>query len=306
MFLSHPHLHNAGRVALFLLAAAGGSVDAREPAGLRFDTPGVLDLSAHELKDAKPAAAGIPTRTLAADTATAILAAPPVEQDGPVVRMVGMEAGCADLLDACVRKYESKRIAAESSAVARTGKRLLIKPNTAAPLAFVDFSRPAGKAADGDSATHIYAGRFGKAGYHRVEIQFGHDAPGSFLVSSADGKVAFVHNGGDIAALSPDGSRMVVVNLWSQPVYVRIAQLDDAGPSVELQCGTGDSQVRISASFKGWQGDDALDLVLAPESGNPRDSSAVPLRLEFADGRWTQATPDPERLQKAMGWICRG
>ena len=66
--------------------------------------------------------------------------------------------------------------------------------------------------ADGDEETHWYLGTLPGSRYQRVEVQFGHDAPGNFLVNPQSGKVAFVHNGADLVAPSPDGMLLVTWN----------------------------------------------------------------------------------------------
>lgn len=197
-----PMHRRTGRVLplpLALMAGASGA-HAKEPAGLRFDSPGVLDLSTRELPSTATARRIAPTTALPAAAGAEIAAAPALGEEEPLLPFVGVAARCQDLLDACVRRYEAASIGREAAEVSRNGKRLTIKPQTSTPVAFADWNLPASAKADGDGTKHVYAGRLDNSRYHRVEVQFDHDAPGSFLVNPGNGKTAFVHNGADVTA----------------------------------------------------------------------------------------------------------
>src|SRR4029079_5405206 len=120
--------------------------------------------------------------------------------------------------------------------VRREQRRLVIKPAAAPVVTYIDWAEPTTKNADGDSETHWSLGTLSGSGFHQVEVQFGHDAPGSFLINPENGKTAFVHSGSDIVALSPDKSRLVTFNPDNPPLTLRVAVLDESGPRIELEC----------------------------------------------------------------------
>ncbi|HLF96202.1 MAG TPA: hypothetical protein VI457_03580 [Methylococcaceae bacterium] len=290
--------------ALFLLLAGGG-LYAKERAGLRFDSAEVLDLSTHQYRPSQTAQHSAPMTTLSAEAAAAILGAPAIGEEELLLPFVSVMAGCKALLDRCVRGYESASIGREAAQVNRSGKRLLIRPKAGPAAAFLDWSKPATAGADGDGAVHVYAGRMDRSGYHRVEIQFGHDSPGSFLVNPDSGETAFLHNGGDVTAPAPDGMRLVVFNTMNLPLSINVAKLDGDGPTAELHCGTANPGTPAYPSFKGWRGSDAFDIVLKPSTGSGNDSDSIPLRIEAVGGAWSIATPDALRLEQSFGLICR-
>ncbi len=226
--------------------------------GLRFDSPGELDLAERPVSIGKP----VPFAALDAAAASAILAAPVAAEES--LKFSEDDYGCK--APACVKEREAQRIAGANGAVKRMKKRLTIAADSGPPAAFVDWKSPPTKTADGDEETHWYLGRLPGSGYHRVEVQFGHDAPGSFLVNPKNGKTAFVHNTSDVVVLSPDGLHVVTFNAEFPPFVLRVAALDATGPRVELIC-TAPVDERMQPQFKGWRGADTFDLVI--RSSNP-------------------------------------
>ena len=267
--------------AFAALSACAPAFAGEAPHGLRFDSPGVLDLAQQSATVGKPLAF---TRLDAAATA-AILAAPAISEDPPQLKFSMDEFGCKT--PACVRASEAKRIGAAGSAVKRTQKRLEVAAGSATPLEFVDWKSPATKTADGDEETHWYLGRLAGSGYHRVEVQFGHDAPGNFLINPQTGKAAFVHSGADLVAPAPDGLHLVTFKTEFPPLALRVAALDATGPRVELVCAAAAGDDLTLAQFKGWRRADQFDLVI--QSG----SHSVSARITRAAGRWNVATADP-------------
>src|SRR5262249_57595272 len=73
------------------------------------------------------------------------------------------------------------------------------------PIVFTDWSVAPRRTREGDAETFIYAGTLAGSHYHRVEVRYGHDSPGSLLVNPASGKTAYVHNGGNGVAAPPNG-----------------------------------------------------------------------------------------------------
>jgi hypothetical protein len=280
-------------IALFALAGAPGIAQAERAAverGLRFDSPRVLDL-------ASPAQHPVDARNsvvivqLPAAEAARILAAPAIAEDPPLLRFSDDVYGCTKPSRPCSEMQEKALIVGAGASVRREGKRLTIAPRHGISATFVDRVEPATRNADGDTETHWYLGRLPGSGYERVEVQFGHDAPGSFLVNPKSGKAAFVHSGSDIASLSPDGLHLVTSNPDDTPGSMRVAALDADGPRVELQCAARDEHTKVE--FKGWRSFATFDSVIVGHSAHKGPGWAFPFRLTRTGGAWTVATVAP-------------
>jgi len=257
-------MHAPGRIALIVsvalvaatMSAANSSGDDK---GVRFNTPGVLDLADRSQKITGGRA--VEVGELQAEDAAEIFSAAEVGEAQPGLRFSDDEFGCAKPSRKCSLEHERKLLEAAVATAKRDGKRLTITPASGTPVTFIDWTVAATKSADGDDETHWYLGRMPGIGYERVEVQFGHDAPGDFLINPQSGKVAFVHNGADIAALSPDGKFLVTFNALNPPVSLRVAALDAAGPRLVLQCEAPEGPERMTPVFKGWHDATALDVV---------------------------------------------
>jgi len=294
-------LARVAAVASMVVAAAapGSAAPAPVDRGLRFDSPGVLDLAERSLQvsDGKALAISV----LDGADAQRILAAPAQGENEPVLRFSDDEYGCSTVergrpARKCALQHENGLIAAAGPPIKRAGKRLTIVPTGAgAALTFIDWKEPATKNGDGDEETHWYLGRLPGSGYERVEVQFGHDAPGNFLINPRSGKVAFVHNGADLVAPSPDGQLLVTWNALNPPFSLRVAALDRDGPRLTLQCSMGQSQERLTPVFKGWTGEATFAFVL--EYGAAGEAKArVAARVRHDGTAWTFATNDVGRL----------
>jgi hypothetical protein len=264
--------------------------------GLRFNSPGVIDLSA---RTQQLHGREIVASALDGDAAKKIASAPTLDQERATLPFSDYLFGCAADSKTCVPQHESRLIAASNGVVKRDNKRLSIKPTEAAPDVFVDWQEPTTKTADGDGETHWYLGVLPKSGFHQVEVQFEHDAPGSFLVNPKNGKAAFVHSGSDIASLSPDGLHLVTFNPDDTPGSLRVAAFDADGPRVELQCTARDE--RATVEFKGWRNAGTFDLVIVEHSARHRLVRAFPFRLTREAGAWTMATASAA----AQGFSCQ-
>jgi hypothetical protein len=282
-----------------LLGACLAAAAAAEPArGLRFDSPGVLDLARRDV----PAGNGAIEATPLADAdAQALFAAPAVGEEPPALRFADDVYGCATPSPPCARQHERALIAASGGRVRRDGKRLAIEA-AGAKVVFVDWKQPASKTADGDEEAHWYLGPLQGSGYERIEVQFGHDAPGNFLVNPRNGKVAFVHNGSDLVAPAPDGRMLVTWNALNPPLSLRVAALDADGPRRVLECSAADGGVRLTPLFKGWHDAASFDLVV--EIGEQRKAQErVALRFVLDAGRWRLASSNPARAG-TLGLAC--
>jgi len=275
-------------------AAASGSQ------GVRFDSPGVLDLADRALKVEN--GADVRVVELAAGDAEDIFAAAAIDEDKPALRFSDDEYACTKPSRGCSREHERRLVEAAGATVVRDGMRLTIKPASGAPVTFIDWKQPAGKSADGDEEAHWYLGRLADSFYERVEVQFGHDAPGTFLVSSQSGKTLFVHNGSDLVVPSPDAKRLVTWNALNPPLSIRVGALDAAGPRLDLQCEAAAGGKPLTAVFKGWHDATAFDAVL--EFGMP--GKAMPrtaVRLGLKAGTWQMQASDPARVA-GSGFSC--
>jgi hypothetical protein len=285
--------------ALAIVAHAGGGKAVER--GMRFDGPGVVDLADR----AQTIAAGpaVVIAELAGADAERIFAAPAVGEDPPVLRFSDDMFGCATPSRRCSLAHEASLLQTDARVVKRSAGQLTVSPASGAPLVFVDWKQGATKNADGDEATHWYLGRLAGSDYLRVEVQFGHDAPGNFLINPQNGKAAFVHNGADLVAPSPDGRLLLTWNALNAPLSLRVAALDAAGPRLVLQCAAPERATRLTPLFKGWRDDAGFDLVL--EIGEQSKSMArTALHLGNHAGHWQAGSSDVARVN-SLGFSCR-
>jgi hypothetical protein len=142
-----------------------------------------------------------------------------------------------------------------------------------------------------------------KNGYERVEVEFGHDAPGNFLINPQSGKTTFVHNAADLVAPSPDEKLLVTFNSLNPPASIRVAALDATGPRLVLQCEAPEKQERLTPVFKGWHDAAAFDLVF--EIGEQSKSMArLAVRISADAAGWRLGASDVARLTR-LGLACR-
>jgi hypothetical protein len=283
---------------LYLAVALAGAATAKSPdRGLRFDSPGVLDLSAHTLDVKLDGAVDI--APLAAEEAARIAAAPPLTDDDKAILSLSDDVyGCETPAPACSSAGDKKRIAESGGRVKREGQTLRV-----GAAAFVDWKQPETKSADGDSEKHWYLGTLKGNGYDRVEVEFGHDSPGNFLINPANGKIAFVHNGSDVVALSPDGKFMLTYDQSNTPLSIRIAALDANGPTLSVLC-SGDSDETTHVEFKGWRDTTHADLALVSHAARSRLAKANAMRFASNPSGWTLAAADVGALS-GIHFACK-
>lgn len=258
--------------------------------GLRFNSPDVLNLSIRPAADV--AGREVPIVGMSLSDAATIRGAPERGDRADRLAFSAAVFHCSDDDRACVKRHEEALIAGEGKSVRRARGRLTIVPESAQPVTFVDTKVAATKIADGDATRHIYLGRIPGSGYHRIEVQFDHDSPGSFLVAGNSGKAAFVHNTDDVSALSSNGERLVVFNPDDLPLALTVAQLG-AVPVVEMHCT---AKPTVRASFGGWQGD-AFDLTLT------YGQLIYPMRLARNETGWTVVAE--QGIIAATSFACR-
>ncbi len=268
--------------------------------GLRFDSPGVLDISAETVR-----MSGSPVAVVALDAAEAssIAAAPKLSDDASTLPFSGDVFGCGAKATDCFTKNETKHIAESGGAVKREDKRLTITPLKGSPVVFADWKDIVTKSVDGDGETHWYIGALKGNAYQRVEVQFFHDSPGSFLTNPANGKSLFVHNGSDVSSLSPDGQLLLNYDELNAPLTVRVASLGTDGPAMTLQCKGPTADEGPHFEFKGWHDATSLDLALVGQAAKSKLAHATAVRLHKTATGWDVATDRPEEL-KAVGFSC--
>jgi len=268
--------------------------------GLRFDSPGVLDISADKIS-----MLGSPLSVAALDAADAssITAAPKLSDDASTLPFSSDVFGCGVKATDCVAKNEAKRIADSGGMAKRDDKRLTITPSKGSPVVFADWKDIVTKSIDGDGETHWYLGALKSGGYQRVEVQFFHDSPGSFLINPANGKSLFVHNGSDVSSLSPDGQFLLNYDELNAPLTLRIASLDANGPAMTLQCKGPTADEGPHFEFKGWHDAASVDLALVGQAARSKMAHATAVRLRRSAAGWEIATDHPEILKEA-GFSC--
>lgn len=289
-------------VALAALGMFAATLYAKdEPGkGLRFDSSGVLDLAERTQQVAgDPVVFG----PLGAEEAGKIVAAQTLSEEQAALKFSDEVYGCTKSSKACSLEHERKLIEATSGAVKRDGKHLTVTSTSGNADAFVDWNLPATRSADGDEETHWYLGRLEGSAYYRVEVQFGHDAPGNFLINPASGKIAFVHNGSDVVAPSPDGAQLVTLNTLNPPLSLRVASLDKDGPRLILQCEASNENERVEAEFKGWHDAHSFDFAFVIHPENNKLARRIAVRLTQGSTGWTLATSDQVPLT-AIGFAC--
>jgi hypothetical protein len=297
-------LHSRHVILLCLVSLLAGTASAKDGVqrGLRFNSPGVLDLAERTQQVARAAVA---VTALAPAETEKILAAPTLSEGQPSLSFSDDVYGCTKPSRDCSLAHERKLIQASADAVKRDDKRLTIAAASAAPAIFLDWKMPTTRTADGDEETHWYLGSMPGNGYHRVEVQFGHDAPGSFLINPASGKVAFVHNGSDVVAPAPDGKYLLTFNSLNPPLSIRVAALDATGPRLALQCEVGKDNERVQGQFKGWHDAGSFDLALQIPAAHSELVQAIVVRATQRGGGWSIAVSEPDRLA-AIGFVCHG
>jgi len=267
---------------------------------LSFDSKRVLDLSGALSERGR---LKLTTRPVNIDSVT--------KQTGsvaPVLEKAEVRRGDPGVMFAgASKKEEAQRMAGRRGSVKRSGKVLTIASRSGDPFRFRDWSKPATRETDGDEETFVYAGMLKGVGYHKVDVHFGHDSPGSFLVHPRSGKVLFVHAEDDLASMSQDRQRVLVLNNGLNPPFgFVLAALRKNGPAVQLHCLSEGGQ-RVIPSFRGWHASPAVgfDLVLVVrQPGEQEIYEAMPMRFIYLNNEWRALVLDAERLEQSTGLNC--
>lgn len=258
--------------ALACCFATAALADAPAPA-LGGRTP--LDLTG-PTPDAPPAGAAVATQ----DGAITVSAcADPA--DGQILWLPENDADAA--------KGEATRIAA-THGVQREGDVLVLTPKEGEALRFRDWSLPERPDADGDFVRYRYAGALAGSGWWRVEVQYGHDAPSSWLVNPTSGHAVHVHNGGETTTLSPDGRWLATLDANSAPYRLALVALGDGAATLAVDCRFTPANDDVRPSGCGFRGT-RYEATWAGAGG---------MTLERTRTGWTLAGP-----LDALGADCR-
>jgi len=277
-------------ILLTLLSRADGSRPADE---YKFDSPSVMFLGTNRANTVHPQSRPVRYNDLSPQAASAILSASDHDLDSPDLMSYGANA-----------EKEGLAISKEGQRVRRSGEKLSITPASGPAITFTNWSDAGDSRREGDGAKYFYTGRFGRFAYHRVEDHLEHDSPGSYLINPANGKMAYVHQGDDIAALSPDNVHLLVFNPLNlqKDRALTVASLGADGPAIELRCVFNkDNGYEMGMSFKGWRNSDSFEVVF--KSSKP-SFEPIPIHVEYVRGGWVIAVPNRFRLEAELGFEC--
>jgi hypothetical protein len=256
------------------------SAHARVAHVYRFAVPGVIDLSRAEAAGNAATRRDVTREALEAGTADAITQRPDCGTDGPW-QLAPLDG---DVRQA--RVFERQLLGSVGNIVRRTGGHLSITPARGSPIVFDDWSQATTRSREGDSETFVYTGTLSGSHYHRVEVRYGHDAPGSFLVNPATGMTAYAHNGSHAVAVAPGGTRLAVFDTLNAPYPLVVAALDAPGPAIEVRCRIDAGGARVVGEFCGWQDAAVFALRFTAAPGTPGAAAVAVARLARTERRW--------------------
>ncbi len=286
---------SAAFLCVLLSLARGDSL----AAGYRFNAPQVLNLSSADLPRNHPPGRDVPRHELDPKVAEAISRQDAYEAESPFqLPLLGVD-------DNRRRSQERLLIAPQSPTVQRSGRRLTITPDSGKPVTFVDWAAPPNPRVEGDGEKFLYAGRLSSSGYHRVEVRYEHDSPGSFLINPFSGETAYAHNGSDVAVLSPSGERILVFDTLNPPFALAVASLSKTGPTIEVQCRFAPTTDRVRAGFSGWRDDNTFELLFTPVATTAVAPAALPARVERTRDHWQVFAPAGRLQQELPGFTCQ-
>ncbi|MGO9137259.1 MAG: hypothetical protein ACLQBC_06270 [Syntrophales bacterium] len=208
---------------------------------------------------------------------------------------------------------EKKLISAEKKAVSRSDNILVIRPVSAPAITFKDWFLSGDAKREDDQETFFYMGKIGSAGYHRVEVNYMHDSPGSFFINAKNGKTVYAHNGDDTVSLSPNGNRLLVFNKgYNPPFGLVVANIASSDPIVELHCRCRYNQKSavVIPVYKGWHpsaGYIGFDMVLTLQqklSETKITYQAIPITFSLQSDGWHISSPNINDVDQVAGLSC--
>jgi hypothetical protein len=223
--------------------------------------------------------------------------------------------GDADILSAGEKKDNPS--ISSSHIVSRKGKSLVIqREDGKPPFQFLDWTKTVGAGQEGDSESFVYAGSLGNSGYLKVDVFYGHDSPGSFLINPKNGDALLIHTGGDLASLSKDEKTLMIMNHGLNPSFsILVATLNQSGHNITLRCreDVGDRGFRIRPKiipfFTGWHikpyvGFDLFLIVQESDNNSVPRYEAIPVQFSEINSKWHVFVPDPQRFVQSTALKC--
>jgi hypothetical protein len=205
-------------------------------------------------------------------------------------------ASALDLIEPTLNyKRENALISAQKGIVTRSGRSLKIKRGTLSPIVFKDALPKRGDA--GDDERFVYAGLLGSTGYHRVEVNYKHDVPGTYFLRTDTDAMFYVHNGEYVPLLTKNGLMIIFGNSPTPPFGIIIVNLTGSKPKIQLQCvshsATNDDVFegwnnKVTSSLIAWRDlpEAMFDILLdIPGKNEINKIDGVHIRFKF-DSEW--------------------
>lgn len=283
---------------LSLLTFCGTALGANGK-GLSIASPRVLNLSSLLAAPPHPKAKGIALETLNNNT-------------GQIELMLRQSEVPQDTVLSVRMADEKSLILMHRDAVNRMDKVLSIKGQNNDVFKFINWSRAETNHQDGDGETFRYAGMLANIDYHKIDVSYLHDSPGSFLVSPKTNSILYVHTGDDLASISTNPPLLMIMNNGLNPPFgIGITNLQKVEGHLELHCqGRREGSPKIIPSFKGWHiapwiGFNVVLLVELTDAGSNGHYEAIPVQFSQNNRQWHVFVPEPQRFTKITGISCR-
>lgn len=243
--------------------------------------PGV-DLGGHRHVDLSAATPAAPPKSAKALPVTTTLPATPQacgDEAPGQIRWLGEDT-------VAERRGERERLDTTGGRVSRKGDALTLVPAAGKPVRFADRVVPATRTTDGDATRFQFAGLLAGTRFWRVESDYQHDSPGSWLIDPANGDAFYTHNGGAAAVLSVDGHWLAVAELLNAPYQITLTELAATPAAVKVDCRVGDG-TRGAFAACGFDADGGFRF-----SWTGEDTTVTALRLAHDKaGAWELQRP---------------
>jgi len=199
---------------------------------------------------------------------------------------------------------EKIELGKQGNVVSRRGKVLAISTPGGKVAKFGNWTKPASHDAEGDGATYVYAGTFGKYGYHRVIANSEHDSPSTYFVNPESGKAMFVHPTELSFVASPNADHVFVADEDGRRYSFEVGNLTQLGPHLDLGCVLeSPSKAHLAPSFRGWHKESlGFDMVLTVAQNGANET--IPLRFSKTSDGWHGYTAAPAATAKLVTINC--
>lgn len=229
--------------------------------------------------------------------------------------MVNLPAWCGNVISYTMNytiKDERKKIARDKN-VRRSGKLLTIKPVSAPPIIFKNWSDLGNDQHEGDGESFLYMGKIPHNGFYRVDAYYTVGWPDSYFINPRNGQILYADISTDTVSFSPDGKRILVMrDSLNHPFGFLVANISNDTTTIELFCRCQNNpNIRnvIHSGLNGWHdpeyvGFDLLITVQQDSSNKLSPFILIPVRLSLQGDGWHLAAPDPLELKQATGLEC--